>query len=40
VIVLLPPGSATVESLAPQQHLQVGQRIGRIAAPAGQPPAN
>jgi phosphatidylserine decarboxylase len=40
VIVLLPPGSATVDPLLPQQHLRVGQRIGLITATPGQPSAN
>lgn len=39
VIVLLPPGSATVDPLTPQQHLQVGQRIGLTPAAAGSGPS-
>jgi len=40
VIVLLPPGSATVDPLPPQQHVRVGQRIGLTRAAGGHSPAN
>lgn len=40
VIVLLPPGSATVDPLPPQQHVRVGQRIGQIRVAGGHFPEN
>ena len=40
VIVLLPPGSATVDPLPPQQHGRVGQRIGQIRVAGGHFPEN
>ena len=40
VIVLLPPGDATVDPLPSQQHVRVGQRIGQLRPTGGHAPAN